>query len=102
MGFQPSYRTEAQIYTKYLLKEKPDAKLAILYQNDDFGKDYPAGVRDVLGANWNKTVVKSITYEVTDPTINSQIVSLKSPAPTRCWSPRPRNSPPRRSGRCTT
>ncbi len=78
MGFQPSYRTEAQIYTKYMLKEKPEAKLGILYQNDDFGKDYPAGVRDVLGKNWDKTVAKSITYEVTDPTINSQIVQLKS------------------------
>ena len=45
MGWQPSYRTEAQIYTQYILREKPDAKIAILYQNDDFGKDYPAGVR---------------------------------------------------------
>ena len=44
MGYQPSYRTEAQIYTSYTLKEKPDAKIGILYQNDDFGKDYPAGV----------------------------------------------------------
>ncbi len=78
IGWQPSYRTEAQIYTKYLLKKKPNAKLAILYQNDDFGKDYPAGVRDVLGANWSKTVVKSITYEVTDPTIDSQVTELQA------------------------
>src|SRR5271170_1386881 len=49
MGYQPSYRTEAQIYTKFVLKEKPDAKIGILYQNDDFGKDYPAGVKDILG-----------------------------------------------------
>ena len=49
MGFQPSYRTEAQIYTKHMLTQRPGAKLAILYQNDDFGKDYPAGVKDVLG-----------------------------------------------------
>jgi branched-chain amino acid transport system substrate-binding protein len=49
MGFNPSYRTEAQIYTKYILTQKPDAKIAILYQNDDFGKDYPAGVKDILG-----------------------------------------------------
>lgn len=78
IGFQPSYRTEAQIYTKYMLEKKPDAKLGILYQNDDFGKDYPAGVRDVLGKNWDKTVVKASTYEVTDPTANSQVIGLKA------------------------
>ena len=78
IGWQPSYRTEAQIYTKYMLKEKPNAKLAILYQNDDFGKDYPTGVRDILGKNWDKTVVKAATYEVTDPTIESQITELQS------------------------
>ncbi|MGE0415918.1 MAG: ABC transporter substrate-binding protein [Acetobacteraceae bacterium] len=77
LGFQPSYRTEAQIYTKYILKQKPDAKIAILYQNDDFGKDYPAGVKDVLGANYDKQVV-SQTYETTDPTIDSQITSLRA------------------------
>src|SRR6202043_4023101 len=54
MGFQPSYRTEAQIYTKYILQQKPDAKIAILYQNDDFGKDYPAGVKDILGDKFDK------------------------------------------------
>jgi branched-chain amino acid transport system substrate-binding protein len=78
IGWQPSYRTEAQIYTKYMLKEKPSAKLAILYQNDDFGKDYIAGVRDVLGKNWDKVVVKSASYEVTDPTVDSQLVALQS------------------------
>jgi ABC-type branched-subunit amino acid transport system substrate-binding protein len=78
IGWQPSYRTEAQIYTKYMLKEKPNAKLAILYQNDDFGKDYIAGVRDVLGKNWDKVVVKSASYEVTDPTVDSQLVALQS------------------------
>jgi branched-chain amino acid transport system substrate-binding protein len=78
MGYQPSYRTEAQIYTKYMLKTKPDAKIGILYQNDDFGKDYPAGVRDVLGANFDKYVVKSLTYEVTDATIDSQITTLQA------------------------
>jgi branched-chain amino acid transport system substrate-binding protein len=78
IGFQPSYRTEAQIYTKHMLQEKPDAKLGILYQNDDFGKDYVAGVRDVLGKNWGKTVVKANTYEVTDPTANSQIIGIKA------------------------
>ncbi len=78
IGWQPSYRTEAQVYTKYMLKEKPDAKMAILYQNDDFGKDYPAGVKDVLGDKYNKVVVKEATYEVTDPTIDSQMASLKA------------------------
>ena len=78
MGYQPSYRTEAQIYTKYMLKTKPDAKIGIIYQNDDFGKDYPAGVRDVLGADFDKYVVKSLTYEVTDATIDSQITTLQA------------------------
>jgi branched-chain amino acid transport system substrate-binding protein len=61
-----------------MLKEKPGAKLGILYQNDDFGKDYPIGVKDVLGKDWDKRVVKSLTYEVTDTTIDSQIAELQS------------------------
>ncbi len=77
IGWQPSYRTEAQIYTKYMLQQKPDAKLGILYQNDDFGKDYPAGVKDVLGDRYSKMVVEA-TYEVTDPTVDSQISQLQS------------------------
>ena len=76
MGFQPSYRTEAQIYTKYMLQQKPDAKIAILYQNDDFGKDYPAGVKDVLGDKFDKMTVMA-SYETTDATIDSQINTLK-------------------------
>ena len=77
MGFQPSYRTEAQIYTKFILAQKPNAKIAILYQNDDFGKDYPAGVKDVLGDRFDKmTVVQS--YETTDATIDSQITGLQA------------------------
>ena len=76
MGFQPSYRIEAQIYAKYILREKPDAKIAILYQNDDLGKDYLAGLRDVLRDKFDKRVV-SASYEMTDPTIDSQITSLK-------------------------
>ncbi|HUN38774.1 MAG TPA: ABC transporter substrate-binding protein [Acetobacteraceae bacterium] len=77
IGWQPSYRTEAQIYTKYMLKEKPNAKMAILYQNDDFGKDYPAGVKDILGDRYSKMVTEA-TYEVTDPTVDSQISSLQA------------------------
>ena len=76
MGFQPSYRTEAQIYAKYILKEKPNAKIAILYQNDDLGKDYLAGMKDVLGDKFDKMVVTA-SYETTDPTIDSQITSLQ-------------------------
>ena len=78
MGFQPGYRTEAQIYAKHMLANVKDPKLAILYQNDDFGKDYPLGVRDILGNDWDKIVVKSSSYETTDPTIDSQIVDLQS------------------------
>jgi branched-chain amino acid transport system substrate-binding protein len=78
IGWQPSYRTEAQIYMKYMLQQNPNAKLGILYQNDDFGKDYPGGVRDILGKDWDKHVIKSITYEVTDPTVDSQIAELQS------------------------
>jgi branched-chain amino acid transport system substrate-binding protein len=77
IGWQPSYRTEAQIYAKYILKEKPGAKIGILYQNDDFGKDYVAGVKDVLGDKFDKMVVKEVTYEVTDTTVDSQIVTLQ-------------------------
>jgi branched-chain amino acid transport system substrate-binding protein len=77
MGFQPSYRTEAQIYAKYILKEKPNPKIAILYQNDDLGKDYLAGMKDVLGDKFDKMVVTA-SYETTDPTIDSQITSLQA------------------------
>jgi branched-chain amino acid transport system substrate-binding protein len=76
MGFQPSYRTEAQIYSKYILINKPDAKIGILYQNDDFGKDYLAGVKDVLGDKFDKMVVTA-SYETADPTIDSQITTLQ-------------------------
>jgi branched-chain amino acid transport system substrate-binding protein len=78
IGWQPSYRTEAQVYTKYMLKENPKAKLAILYQNDDFGKDYPIGVRSVLGSTWDQHVAKLLTYEVTDPTVDSQVAEAQA------------------------
>jgi branched-chain amino acid transport system substrate-binding protein len=77
IGFAPSYRTEAQIYSKYILANKPDAKIGILYQNDDFGKDYLAGMKDVLGDKFDKMVVTA-SYETTDPTIDSQITSLQA------------------------
>jgi len=75
-GFQPDYRTEAQIYAKYILKEKPDAKVAVLYQNDDFGKDYLIGLKSVFGDRYAKMVTEA-TYEPTDPTIDSQITTLQ-------------------------
>ncbi|HET6182590.1 MAG TPA: ABC transporter substrate-binding protein [Acetobacteraceae bacterium] len=78
IGLQPSYRTEAQIYAKYILKQKSDAKIGFLYQNDDFGKDYLNGVRDVLAKDWDKYVIQSLSYEATDPTVDSQITSLQS------------------------
>jgi branched-chain amino acid transport system substrate-binding protein len=78
IGLLPSYRVEAQIYAKYILREKPDAKVALLYQNDDFGKDYLNGLKDAFGADFDKRVVAQQTYQVTDPTIDSQIVSLQA------------------------
>jgi len=78
IGYQPSYRTEAQIYGKYILKNRPTAKIAILYQNDDFGKDYIAGLRDVLGAKYEQMVVKEASYEVADTSIDTQVIALQA------------------------
>lgn len=78
IGWQPTYRTEAQIYAKYILKTKPGAKVAVLSQNDDFGKDYVDGLHDVFGKDWSKYVVKAVTYEVLDPTVDSQITELQA------------------------
>ena len=75
MSWQATFRTEAQIYAKYILKHKPDAKFAVLYQHDDFGKDYVTGVHDVLGGDFDKRVVTA-TYEVSDPTVDSQVLEL--------------------------
>jgi branched-chain amino acid transport system substrate-binding protein len=78
IGFGPSYRIEAQIYAKYILQHTPAAKVAVLYQNDDFGKDYLAGLKDVFGDNYAKMVVQEVSYEPSEPTIDSQIVSLQA------------------------
>src|SRR5216684_2582399 len=78
MGWQPPYQSEGRIYAKYLLKEKPDAKIAILYQNDDFGKDLLKGVKDGLGQKASSMIVAEESYEVSEPTIDSHIVKLKS------------------------
>jgi branched-chain amino acid transport system substrate-binding protein len=76
MGFQPSYRVEARIFGKYILKAKPDAKVAIFYANDDFGKDYLVGLKEVLDKSTAKIVAEE-SYETTEPSIDSHIVKLK-------------------------
>ena len=78
MGFQPNYQTEGKIYSAYILKNVPDAKVGILYQNDDYGKDYLKGFEDGLGDAAKKLIVMKQSYEVTDPTIDSQIANLKN------------------------
>jgi branched-chain amino acid transport system substrate-binding protein len=77
MGWQPNYQTEGRIYAQYILKEKPNAKIAILYQNDDYGKDYLKGFHDGLGDKGKAMIVKEASYEVTDPTVDSQVVQLQ-------------------------
>src|SRR6201996_314283 len=78
MGWQPPYQSEGRIYAKYLLKEKPDAKVAIMYQNDDFGKDLLKGLKDGLGDKASSMIVAEESYEVSEPTIDSHIVKLKA------------------------
>ena len=78
MGWQPNYQTESHIYSKHLLSTKPDAKVGILYQNDDYGKDYVTGLKQGLGDKYDKMVVKEVSYEVTDPTVDSQVVALQA------------------------
>jgi branched-chain amino acid transport system substrate-binding protein len=77
MGWQPNYQTEAQIYAKHILQTKPNAKIAVLYQNDDYGKDYLKGFEDGLGAKKSMIVARA-SYEVTEPTVDSQMLQLKS------------------------
>lgn len=78
MGYTPSYRGEGRIYARYILQNHPDARVAILYQNDDYGKDYLNGFKDVVGDKYGKLVVAEATYEGNDPTIDSQIVRLQA------------------------
>ena len=78
MGWQPTYQTEGHIYAQYVLRNVPNAKIGILYQNDDYGKDYVKGLKDGLGEAGRKLIVLEQSYEVTDPTIDSQIVNLKN------------------------
>ena len=77
MGWQPNYQTEAKIYAKYIMENVPDAKIGVLYQNDDYGKDYLTGLRDGLGDQADKLIVKAVSYETSDATVDSQMVQLK-------------------------
>ena len=77
IGWQPNYQSEAKVYAAHLLKNSPNGKIAILYQNDDYGKDYLKGFKDGLGDKAKSMIISEASYEVTDPTIDSQIVTLK-------------------------
>jgi branched-chain amino acid transport system substrate-binding protein len=77
MGWQPNYQDEAKIYAQHILQTKPNAKIAVLYQNDDYGKDYLKGFKDGLGGKANMIVAEA-SYEVAEPTVDSQIVQLKA------------------------
>jgi branched-chain amino acid transport system substrate-binding protein len=78
MGWQPTYQAEGKIYAQHLMETKPNGKVAILFQNDDYGKDYLKGFLDGLGDKAKTMVIKQVSYEVTDPTIDSQMVELKA------------------------
>ena len=78
MGYQPNYQSESKVFAAHILETKPNAKIAILYQNDDYGKDYLKGFEDGLGDKGKTMIVSKLTYEVTDPTVDSQMVSLKA------------------------
>ena len=78
MGWQPNYQSEAKLYAAHILETKPNAKIGVLYQNDDYGKDYLKGFEDGLGDKAKSMIVSKVTYEVTDPTVDSQMVSLKA------------------------
>jgi branched-chain amino acid transport system substrate-binding protein len=77
IGWQPNYQTEARIFAKHILASKPDAKIGVLYQNDGFGKDYLIGLKDGLGADHAGMVIKEVSYETSEPTVDSQIVTLQ-------------------------
>ncbi len=78
MGWQPDYQSEAKIYAAHILETRPNAKIAVLYANDDYGKDYLKGLKDGLGAKASQLIIKEVSYETSDPTVDSQIVTLKA------------------------
>src|SRR5881227_2293739 len=81
IGLQPSYRSEARIYATYIPKNYPGKTIGILYQNDDFGKDYLVGLKDVLGDQYAKLVVSEMAFEVSVPTVDSQVVAIRTANP---------------------
>src|ERR1700754_4080495 len=81
MGWQPSYQVEARIYAKYILQNYPGKSIGVLYQNDDFGKDYVIGLRDGLGDQANKLITIESSYETSSPTVDSQVVQIKGANP---------------------
>ena len=78
IAFNPNYQSEAHIYAKFILANHPNAKIGILYQNDDLGKDYVKGLKDGLGAKASSMIVAEVSYELSDPTVDSQMVTLKA------------------------
>jgi branched-chain amino acid transport system substrate-binding protein len=78
MGWQPNYQSEARIYAKYILREKPNAKIAVLYQNDDYGKDYLKGLKDGLGSKAASMIIAEESYETSEPTVANHVVTLGS------------------------
>jgi ABC-type branched-subunit amino acid transport system substrate-binding protein len=78
MGWQPPYSVEAKIYAKYILDNHPDAKVGILFQNDDYGRDYLEGFKEGLGDKADEMIVDELPYEVADPTVDSQVIALKA------------------------
>jgi branched-chain amino acid transport system substrate-binding protein len=81
IGWQPSYQVEARIYAAYILKNYPGKTIGILYQNDDFGKDYVIGMHEGLGDQASKLIVVEASYETTSPTVDSQVVQIKGANP---------------------
>jgi len=78
IGWQPNYQSEGRIYATFIMKEKPDGKIGVLYQNDDFGKDYLKGLKDGLGDKAKSMVAIEASYETADPTVDSQVVDMKA------------------------
>jgi len=78
MGWQPNYQTEGRIYARHIMQTRPNAKVGVLYQNDDYGKDYLKGLEDGFGDKAKQYIVAKVSYEVSDPTVDSQIVQLQA------------------------
>ena len=78
IGWQPNYQSEGRVYASYIMEHKPDGKIGVLYQNDDFGKDYLKGVKDGLGEKAKSMITIEAAYETTDPTVDSQVIGMKA------------------------